>query len=62
MYPSFRLSRIEAPRATRCSIALLVVAVALFGLWAQSSFASSPHAATAPIMLIDAWHAVANSR
>lgn len=36
MNPVFRLSRIEAPRATFWSVLLLVVALGVFGTWAHA--------------------------
>lgn len=41
MYPALRLSRIRNPRATLWSIALLVVALGLFGTWASVSHAGA---------------------
>ena len=35
MNPVFRLSRIDAPRATLWSVLLLIVALGVFGTWAH---------------------------
>lgn len=37
MYPTFRLSRIEEPRATAWSVAVLIFASILFSVWALSA-------------------------
>ncbi len=59
MYPALRLSRIRTPRATLWSIALLVVALGLFGTWASVSHAgarTSEIADHTPVTLHDALH------
>ncbi len=46
MNPVFRLSRIDAPRATFWSVLLLIVALGVFGTWAHA-FHPTPAAETA---------------